>query len=487
MKMAIKWNGIFKGVLLLLFFVACQDMHAQEPDKVYTVKNGNMYIRLSKNIKLSELDEFISRFDLGELALKKFFLQGFEDSLKLAGWKIEKNTREELVILKPLFASEDVLSPGERIIFMGDHPSFNAIFPTVSNSVVFGYNRFRNKQPFYIHDSVARFYLENNKNASRVMLAGSFNNWNPADLPMTKTDSGWIADIKLTPGKYWYKFIIDGKWVIDQDNLLSENDGLGNTNSVFYFTNTVFRLHGFEQAKKVYVSGSFNKWNEKQLDMRKVAGGWELPLYLAEGTHTYRFIVDKQWITDPANPEQLPNEFNQANSVIRIGKPYLFKLAGYEDATNVVLTGSFNGWRDDELFMHKTGNGWELPYVIGPGNYEYKFIADKKYIRDPAAEKNSKGNSLLIIDPNYTFRLKGYEHANTVLLAGDFNNWDPAVLPMKNQNGEWVINVHLSPGKHLYKFIVDGKWIMDPANELFEQNEHNTGNSILWFEEPKKI
>jgi hypothetical protein len=34
----------------------------------------------------------------------------------------------------------------------------------------------------------------------------------------------------------------------------------------------------------------------------------------------------------------------------------------------------------------------------------------------------------------------------------------------------------------LYKFIVDGKWILDPGNKLWEQNAENTGNSILWID-----
>jgi hypothetical protein len=54
---------------------------------------------------------------------------------------------------------------------------------------------------------------------------------------------------------------------------------------------------------------------------------------------------------------------------------------------------------------------------------------------------------------------------------------------LKHNGNEWEIALHLSKGKHLYKFIVDGKWILDPANKLWEQNEHNTGNSVLWFEE----
>lgn len=46
----------------------------------------------------------------------------------------------------------------------------------------------------------------------------------------------------------------------------------------------------------------------------------------------------------------------------------------------------------------------------------------------------------------------------------------------------WIYPVFLKPGKYTYKFIVDGKWLIDPANETWEGNEYSTGNSVLWIE-----
>jgi 1,4-alpha-glucan branching enzyme len=88
----------------------------------------------------------------------------------------------------------------------------------------------------------------------------------------------------------------------------------------------------------------------------------------------------------------------------------------------------------------------------------------------------------LIVDPNYTFRLKGYDNAKKVFLAGDFNGWSPDGLAMKKSGDEWVFDLHLSPGKVRYKFVVDGNWILDPGNKQWEQNEHQTGNSVIWIE-----
>ena len=53
--------------------------------------------------------------------------------------------------------------------------------------------------------------------------------------------------------------------------------------------------------------------------------------------------------------------------------------------------------------------------------------------------------------------------AKTVYLIGDFNAWNHTSDPMKRQaDGSWVRQVPLSCGRHYYKFLVDGKPVLDP-------------------------
>lgn len=475
-------------LVVLLLVVTGIQLSAQTPVKRYTVKQGKMYIELSKQLKETELDRFIGQYDLYLLGLKQLIKNNQQDSLKKAGWKVELNNTELCIISKPLNALEDINNPADRINVTDKQWHARSAFPIISNRTIYGYNRFRNKSPFAINDSIVSFFFRGNLNATRVVLAGTFNDWKPDALKMKRVDSGWVVNVKLSPGKYWYKFVVDGNWTIDNDNRANENDGKGNTNSVFYYPNTTFKLKNFSNAKRVYLAGSFNNWQTGQLMMSKNSSNeWELPIYLAEGTHTYRFIVDGNWYSDPSNPDKFPNEFNDFNSVIRIGKTYLFSLKGYQEAKKVMLMGAFNNWRDYELAMNKTKEGWELPYTLGPGNYDYKFIADGKVVSRGANQSVSAINGIvsgssLVISPNYTFRLKGFDNAKSVFLAGDFNNWEPNSLSMRREQNEWVFTVHLSAGKHLYKFIVDGKWIIDPANKLWEQNEYNTANSVIWIE-----
>lgn len=49
--------------------------------------------------------------------------------------------------------------------------------------------------------------------AKSAFLAGSFNDWSADALPMRKDAKGnWSVSVKLTPGRYEYKFVVDGAW-----------------------------------------------------------------------------------------------------------------------------------------------------------------------------------------------------------------------------------------------------------------------------------
>jgi len=467
------------SVLAILAFLPAAGQHRAMT--MYSIKDGEMYIELGRDITGPALDSFIAKFNLSGIGLKGLVENNDGDSLEKAGWKIRARNKNILAISKRLEGPDQIGSPGDRILFTEKHPTLDELFPATNNGVVYGHNRFKNKFPFAERDSIVTFFLRKDVGAVEVLLAGSFTGWDKRPLRMQSTDSGWIARVKLKPGKYWYKFIVDYNWTADADNLLRENDGMGNINSVYYKSNVLFTLGQFNNAKRVYLSGSFNNWKSSELAMTKTAMGWQLPLYLANGTYTYRFVVDGNWMIDPANADKFPNEYNDYNSVIRIGKPHLFSLIGYANARQVMLAGSFNNWHNYELPMHKTASGWELQYTLGGGNYEYGFIIDGKRIADPANPVPIDNHSYLVVEPNFTFHLKGYADASKVYLSGDFDSWSPNTLVMKKEGGEWVCSIHLSAGKHLYKFIIDGQWIIDPANPLWEQNQMGTGNSIIWM------
>ena len=91
-------------------------------------------------------------------------------------------------------------------------------------------------------------------------------------------------------------------------------------------------------------------------------------------------------------------------------------------------------------------------------------------------------NSFLVIKPNHVFTLDSYSDAESVIVTGNFNGWSPDSYRMIRKEGKWIFPIHLKLGKCLYKFIIDGQWIIDPDNTLWEENEYGTKNSILWIE-----
>ena len=69
--------------------------------------------------------------------------------------------------------------------------------------------------------------------------------------------------------------------------------------------------------------------------------------------------------------------------------------------------------------------------------------------------------------------------AKSVLLVGSMNEWNENGIKMENSNEVWEITIKLSPGKHTYKFIVDGNWEYDISNPSFEDDGYGGMNSIL--------
>ena len=52
--------------------------------------------------------------------------------------------------------------------------------------------------------------------AKGVSLSGDFNGWSPDAAPMKRDDAGhWETTVALAPGRYEYKFVVDGEWIPD--------------------------------------------------------------------------------------------------------------------------------------------------------------------------------------------------------------------------------------------------------------------------------
>lgn len=69
--------------------------------------------------------------------------------------------------------------------------------------------------------------------ARKVFIAGTFNDWNPTATPMRQQGDGkWTAVLKLKPGRYEYKFVVDGNWQADPMSWQSVRNAFDGFNSV---------------------------------------------------------------------------------------------------------------------------------------------------------------------------------------------------------------------------------------------------------------
>jgi chromosome partitioning protein len=68
-----------------------------------------------------------------------------------------------------------------------------------------------------------------------------------------------------------------------------------------------------------------------------------------------------------------------------------------------------------------------------------------------------------------------------VNIAGHFNHWSHTATPMKRNDALGVFEacVQLPPGRHHYRLVVDGKWTVDPYNDLSEPNPFGELNSLI--------
>lgn len=81
--------------------------------------------------------------------------------------------------------------------------------------------------------------------------------------------------------------------------------------------------------------------------------------------------------------------------------------------------------------------------------------------------------------------------AKTVFVAGTFNDWNPESHPLSHlRDGRWALALDVPPGRHEYKFIIDGQWCCEQGCDKPHDgcpecvaNELGTMNRVLIVEE----
>jgi 1,4-alpha-glucan branching enzyme len=303
-----------------------------------------------------------------------------------------------------------------------------------------------------------------------VTVAGSFNGWNPSANPLSDADGDgvWTTDVALKPGSHQYKFVVNGSdWLTDPANPKKTPDGLGGDNSVVDVAaagappatsappastapaattaataGPTFSFRAPAGARSVAVAGSFNNWSTSATAMSDADGDgvWTSDVKLPVGTHQYKFVVNgSDWVMDPTNPKKADDGLGGENSVIVVA------AAAAATATTAAAPAA---------------------------------SAATPAASAPTGRTVSAGGNVPVV-----FRWSGA--AQTVHLAGEFNNWLDNVegrvtghsdwMLEKDASGAWTLTVLMRPGTYKYKFVCDGsRWEKDPARPV-----SNDDNSLV--------
>jgi glycosidase len=155
---------------------------------------------------------------------------------------LEEGIEKEIVISDLFYASN------YKLIFT-PNDNFTVVYDTVTNVVKlkakegftgldvlsFTYENQQYQIPIKLQPRKKYLFTYKPKGKPKqVNLFGQFNSWDRASLPMEDSDGNGVYEIRipLDPGRYEYKFFVDGKELIDPKNPVKVPNGLGDFNSI---------------------------------------------------------------------------------------------------------------------------------------------------------------------------------------------------------------------------------------------------------------
>ena len=271
---------------------------------------------------------------------------------------------------------------------------------------------------------------------NEVKLAGAFEGWQ-GTLEMSDAGGGFYrADVALPPGRYAYKFVVDGAWLPDPDNPSREADGQGGENAV------AEHACPFEPGCLGDVdcaeAAPFCRYYGCQVD----GGGPPPPEPECDG----------------ANPCDDPLVCRDG----RCGPECL----GDDDCEGEALC------LDLEC---------RTPECTGTAECDVlsESCAERRCVDKPCDEH------VFVYDA-------GADAADAVHVAGEFNGWPATVadgglaMTFSAERGVWYARMRLDDGRYQYKFVVTRgdrtEWIPDPQNPEQVDDTFGGFNSLLTVE-----
>ncbi len=185
-----------------------------------------------------------------------------------------------------------------------------------------------------------------------VNLFGQFNSWNRENLPMTikNGDGMYEIEIPLEPGRYEYKFYVDGKELIDKQNPVKVPNGLGDYNSVITVESSEIIKPYLHLINSVNAKNTFQvKFFYFGLEKMMITKDKVIALLDNQEIISSLLSVDNNFITISLPSEDLSGNHTLRVAVNSVAKPTNIQTVLLTDGVPQNNESDFN-WRDAIIY-----------------------------------------------------------------------------------------------------------------------------------------
>jgi hypothetical protein len=173
------------------------------------------------------LERFVGRYAVDPSTRENFVLDVSAQDGEL--WLKPSHVRRHRLIAQSIVEYVDSESPNTRITFNLDERGIVTSLTLRGWGPAIEAPRLVLPEPSRAGNIV--FKLSGFPAATIVAVAGTFNGWNQSQYLFERVGNEWVCRINLPPGKYQYKFIVDGNWLVDPGNPRIVHDRRGFENS----------------------------------------------------------------------------------------------------------------------------------------------------------------------------------------------------------------------------------------------------------------
>jgi glycosidase len=287
--------------------------------------------------------------------------------------RLQSGFTKEIPISDIFYASNYDLNFPSNLQVEIDYDKENGILRLTPNKsseglllLPFSLNNFVYQIPVYTEKKISQiFKYHPDKEVENVNLFGSFNHWNRENLPLKKVNGGYEIELLLEPGRYEYKFFVDGEDVLDNSNPVQLPNGLGGYNSILTLTpekKCEYFLHIINKTESESGKISFNFELESNPNINTLSRNHILALL-------DNSIVDKSSIRTDKNKIQISFESSQLHEKKTIRVAY----SDNNGTSNMQTIHLFNGIPAGN---DKTFSTWNDAII-------YSLMIDRFYDGDP--------------------------------------------------------------------------------------------------------